>query len=129
MFYVESRDSPNIPADAEDDAGDVAKSSQNVFAFSGRQLARRDSSCLTARVRITESAMKMAATTNMYPLANSPSPQWMAEFRFKPTCARLGVLLALVGEAPDCKLIFAARAMFEAFVGTQGKALLLTTIE
>jgi predicted DNA-binding antitoxin AbrB/MazE fold protein len=36
---------------------------QNVFAVSGRQLARRDSSCLTARVRITESAMKMATPT------------------------------------------------------------------
>jgi hypothetical protein len=37
--------------------------SQNVFAVSGRQLARRDSSCLTARVRITESAMKIATPT------------------------------------------------------------------
>ncbi len=36
---------------------------QNVFAVSGRQLARWDSSCLTARVRITESAMKMATPT------------------------------------------------------------------
>ena len=34
---------------------------QNVFAVSGRQLARRDSSCLTARVRITESAMRVVA--------------------------------------------------------------------
>jgi hypothetical protein len=57
----------------------VRKSSQNVFAASGCQLARRDSSCLTARVRITESAMKMATPTKttaiLYPLANSPSPQ------------------------------------------------------
>jgi hypothetical protein len=41
----------------------VRKNSQNVFAVSGRQLARRDSSCLTARVRITENAMKMATPT------------------------------------------------------------------
>ena len=36
---------------------------QKVLAVSGRQLARWDSSCLTARVRITESAMKMATPT------------------------------------------------------------------
>ena len=36
---------------------------QNVFAVSGRQLTRRDSRCLTARVRITESAMKIATPT------------------------------------------------------------------
>lgn len=62
----------------------VKKISQNVFAVSGRQPARRDSSCLTARVRITEGAMKMAAltrsTSTLDPLANSPSPQKMADF-------------------------------------------------
>jgi len=54
----------------------VKKTSQNVFAVFGRQLARRDSGCLTRRVRITESAMKMATPTKttsiLYPLANSP---------------------------------------------------------
>jgi hypothetical protein len=57
----------------------VKKISQNVFAVFGRQLARRDSSCLTARVRIIESATKMATPTKttspLYSLANSPSPQ------------------------------------------------------
>jgi hypothetical protein len=40
-------------------------------------------------VRITEGAMKLAAptksTSTLYPLANSPSPQQMAELRSKPT--------------------------------------------
>ncbi len=37
---------------------------QKFFAVSGRQLARRDSRYLTARVRATESAMKIATPTN-----------------------------------------------------------------
>ena len=41
----------------------VKKIFQNVFAVSGRQLARRDSRYLTEKVSITESAMKMATPT------------------------------------------------------------------
>ena len=51
---------------------------QNVFAVSGRQLARRVSKALTEKVRITESAMKMATLEPMATMTNGREAHWLS---------------------------------------------------